>query len=244
MYRQAGENQMGFFHKLSTAFRGTASEAGEMIIDTQAIRILEQEVRDAKKHWDEAKENLATVITKQIGIEREIKRLKKMIVEYEEYAINSLEKDNEVLATEIAEKVADLENELAVQFSVLESYHMNINTLKQNLRNTELHIKSMEREMSVVKTTESVQKANAAAANKFSGSNSVLRSATDSLERIKQKQQQKAEQLKAAMQLQQESGSDLYEKLKQAGLVSEAISAQTVLARLKTKQLDKTKMRL
>lgn len=244
MYRQVGENQMGFFHKLSTAFRGIASETGETIIDTQAIRILEQEVRDAKKHWDEAKENLAKVIAKQIGIEREIKRLKKMIVEYEEYAINSLDKGNEALATEIAEKVADLENELAVQLSVLESYHMNINTLKQNIRNTELHIKSMEREMSVVKTTESVQKANAAAANKFSDSNSVLRSATDSLERIKQKQQQKAEQLKAAMQLQQESGSDLHEKLKQAGLVSEAISAQMVLARLKAKQLDKTNIRL
>lgn len=244
MYRQAGENQMGFFHKLSTAFRGITSETGETIIDTQAIRILEQEVRDAKKHWDEAKENLAKIIAKQIGIEREIKRLKKMIVEYEEYAIQSLDKGNEALATEIAEKVADLENELAIQFSVLESYHMNVNTLKQNIRNTELHIKSMEREMSVVKTTESVHKAKAAAANKFSGSNSALRSATDSLERIKQKQQHKAEQLKAAMQLQQESGSDLHEKLKQAGLISEAISAQTVLARLKAKQLDKTNIRL
>lgn len=235
---------MKFFHKLFTAFRGMASEAGETIIDTQAIRILEQEVRDAKKHLDEAKENLAQVIAKQIGIEREVKQLKKTVAEYEEYAIQSLNKGNETLATEIAEKVADLENELAVQLRVLESYQVSVNTLKQNIRHTELHIKSMEREISVVKTTESVQKANVAAANKFSGSNSALRSATDSLERIKQKQQQKADQLQAAIQLQQqESGNDLHEKLKQAGLVSEPISAQTVLARLKAKQVDKTKVR-
>ena len=235
---------MGFFHKLFTAFRGMASEAGETIIDTQAIRILEQEVRDARKHLDEAKENLAKVIAEQIGNEREVKRLKKTIVEYEEYAVQALEKGNEALATEIAEKVADLENELAVQSNVLESYNASINTLKQNIRNTELHIKSMEREISVVKTTESVQKANAVATNKFSGSNSALRSATDSLERIKQKQQQKADQLKAAMQLQQqESGSDLHAKLKQAGIVSEPNSAQTVLARLKAKQVDKTDIR-
>ena len=235
---------MGFFHKLFTAFRGMASEAGETIIDTQAIPILEQEVRDARKHLDEAKENLAKVIAEQIGNEREVKRLKKTIVEYEEYAVQALEKGNEALATEIAEKVADLENELAVQSNVLESYNASINTLKQNIRNTELHIKSMEREISVVKTTESVQKANAVATNKFSGSNSALRSATDSLERIKQKQQQKADQLKAAMQLQQqESGSDLHAKLKQAGIVSEPNSAQTVLARLKAKQVDKTDIR-
>ena len=235
---------MRFFHQLFTAFRGIASEAGETIIDTQAIRILEQEVRDAKKNLNESKESLAQVIAKQIGIEREVKRLEKTIAEYEEYAIQSLNKGNETLANEIAEKVADLENELAVQVSVLESYQVSVNTLKQNIRHTELHIKSMEREISVVKTTESVQKANVAAANKFSGSNSALRSATDSLERIKQKQQQKADQLQAAMQLQQqESGSDLHEKLKQAGLVSEPISAQTVLARLKAKQMEKTNVR-
>lgn len=236
---------MGFFHKLFTAFRGMASEAGETIIDIQAIRILEQEVRDARKHLDEAKENLAKVIAEQIGSEREVKRLKKTIVEYEEYAIQALDKGNEVLATEIAAKVAELENELAIQLSILESYNGSVTTLKQNIRNTELQIKSMEREISVVKTTESVQKANTVAANKFSGSNSALHSATDSLERIKQKQQQKADQLKAAMQLQQqESGSDLHEKLKQAGIVAEPTSAQTVLARLKTKQVDKTNMRL
>lgn len=236
---------MGFFRKLFTAFRGMASEAGETIIDTQAIQILEQEVRDARKHLDEAKENLAKVIAEQIGSEREVKRLKKTITEYEEYAITALNKSNEALATEIAEKVADLENELAIQLSVLESYNVSVNTLKQNIRNTELQIKSMEREINVVKTTESVQKANVVAANKFSGSNSALRSATDSLERIKQKQQQKADQLKAAMQLQQqESGSDLHEKLKQAGIVSEPTSAQTVLERLKAKQVDKTNMQL
>lgn len=235
---------MGFFHKLMTAFRGMASEAGETIIDTQAIRILEQEVRDARKHLDQAKENLAKVIAEQISNEREVKRLKKTITEYEEYTIQALDKDNEALATEIAAKVADLENELAVQLSILASYNLNVNTLKQNIRNTEQQIKSMEREISVVKTTESVQKANAIAANKFSGSDSALRSATDSLERIKQKQQHKADQLKAAMQLQQQdSGHDLHEKLQQAGIVSEPNSAQTVLARLKAKPVDKTKMR-
>ncbi len=232
---------MGFFSKLFTAFRGMASEASETIIDTQAIRILEQEVRDAKKHLDEAKENLAKVIAEQMGVEREVKRLNKSIAEYEEYAIQALDKGDESLASDIAEKVADLENELEAQQSVLASYNANVNTLKQNIRNTERHIKSMEREISVVKTTESVQKANSVAASTFSGSNSALRSATDSLERIKQKQQQKADQMAATMQLQQqESGGDLQEKLKQAGIVQGQASGQTVLERLKAKRAEKT----
>lgn len=228
---------MSFLSKLFTAFRGAANDVGETIVDTQAMRILEQEVRDAKKHLDEAKENLAKVIAEQIGIERDIKRLKKSLEEYEGYAIQALDKGDEKLAEEIAEKVADLENELNTQQSVLEDYNSNINTLKQNIRDAERNIKSIEREISVVKTTDSVQKANTAAATKFSGSTSSLRTATDSLERIKKKQQQKADQMKAAMELQQEeSGGDLQNKLREASIVQDKASSHSVLERLKAKR--------
>jgi|GEM_PF-6363824 len=39
---------MGFFSKIITAFRGAASEAGDAIVDTQSMRILEQEMRCQK----------------------------------------------------------------------------------------------------------------------------------------------------------------------------------------------------
>jgi phage shock protein A len=231
---------MNFFRKLFTALRGTATEAGEAIIDTQAIRILEQEMRDAKKHLDEAKENLAKVIAEQMGVEREIKRLSKSIEEHEGYAIQALDKGDNKLAEEIAEKIADLENERNAQQSALESYNSSISTLKQHIRETERNIKSMEREISVVKTTESVQKANEAAATKFSGSNSALHTASDSLERIKKKQQQKTDQMKAARELQQqESGGDLQEKLREAGIVQDKVSSNSVLERIKAKRADK-----
>lgn len=231
---------MGWLDKLFTAFRGATHEVGEAVIDTQAIRILEQEVRDAKKHLSEAKENLARMIAEQMGVEREVKRLEKSIEEYEDYAIQALDKGDETLAEQIAQKIADLENECHAQHDLLESYNANINLLKQNVRDTEHNIKSIEREISVIKTTESVQKANAAAATQFSGSNSALRTATESLERIKEKQQRKADQMKAAMQLQQEeSGGDLQAKLKAAGIVSEPTSSDSVLERLKTRRAKK-----
>jgi len=227
---------MGVFSKLFTAFRGAATEAGETIVDSQSLRILDQEMRDSKRHLEEAKENLAKVIAEQIGVERDVKRLIKSIKEYEGYAEQALEKADESLATEIAEKIAELENELEAQQSVLDGYNANIKTLKQTIRNTERSIKTMMREVSVVKTTESVQKASSAAAAKFSGSNSALRSATDSLERIKQRQQQKMDQMTAAMQIQQqESGDDLQAKLREAGIVQANASARSVLDRIKNK---------
>ncbi|MDY6993665.1 MAG: PspA/IM30 family protein [Pseudomonadota bacterium] len=233
---------MGFFSKLLTAFRGLAHEAGDNVLDTQALRILEQELRDAKAHLESAKESLAKVMAEQMGVEREVKRLQKARAEYEDYAIRALDKGEQQLAEEIAEKIATLENELTAQQHVLESYDHNIKELKHHIRNAERNTQALEREINVVKTTESVHKANVAAHVQFSGSNSALHSATESLQRIKEKQQQRADQLAAARQLHQhESGSELQDKLRQAGIIAdtEAASSASVLARLKAKQDEK-----
>lgn len=230
---------MGFFNKMFTALRGAASETGEAIIDTQALRILEQEMRDAEIELDRAKENLTKVIAEQMGVERSVKKLQKAIAEYEGYAVQALDKGDEKLAVEIADKIAELENELEAQQTVLDGYNNSISTLKQTIRNTERNIQSMRREISVVKTNESVQKAGEAAAARFSGSNSALRSATDSLERIKKKQQQKTDQMSAALQMQQEqSGGELKSRLQSAGIISASSSGNSVLERLKAKRAD------
>ena len=228
---------MSFLEKMFTAIRGAATETGEAIVDTQAIRILEQEMRDAKGHMDEAKENLAKVIAEQMGVEREVKRLTRNVSEYEGYAGQALDKGDDTLAMEIANKIAEFANDLEAQQSVLDSYNSQIATLKQTIKNTERNIQSMDREISVIKTTESVNKASEAAAAKFSGSNSALRSATDSLERIKGKQQKRSDQMKAAMQMQrEESGDGLQERLKGAGLMQGSASSNAILEKLKAKR--------
>ena len=50
---------MAIFSKLVTALRGGINDAGEAIIDTQALRILDQEIRDADVELKQAKESLA-----------------------------------------------------------------------------------------------------------------------------------------------------------------------------------------
>jgi len=181
---------------------------------------------------------LTKVIAEQMGVEREVKRLEKQAKEFEEYAVQALNKGDEKLATEIANKIAEVENELDAQRSVLNGYESNVGMLKETIRNTERNIKSMEREISVVKTTTSVQKASEAAAAKFSGTNSALRSATDSLDRIKEKQQKKSDQMTAAIKMQKEdSGDNLRAKLQDAGIITtNAASGNAVLERLKAKQ--------
>lgn len=225
---------MNILSKLLTALRGVATETGEAIVDAQGIRILEQEVRDAKSHLEQAKENLTEVIAEQMAVQRKVDSLKASVAEHEGYAVQALERNDEALALEVAEKVAGLSNDLDTQTAILDSLVNNVGLLKQTVAATERNIQGMERELTLVKTTESVNKANDAVATRFTGTDSALRSATESLERIKAKQQKKADKLQAALDLQdEENGENLHAKLQEAGIITKKATAASILEKLK-----------
>lgn len=226
---------MAFWSKLVTAVRGAVNEAGEAAVDNQALRILDQEIRDAEAELSKAKENLAAVMAEKIGVERRVHALREKIAQHEGYAIQALNKGEEALATELATKIAEHEEELTAQTAVMGGFTDNIHQLKQSIRQTERNIKAMKREVNVVRATESVQKANDAVTSSYSGADSAVRSASDTLARIKARQQQRADRSAAARALQhEESGGDLQAKLAAAGITSGGhAAAGDILARLK-----------
>ncbi len=225
---------MGIFNKLLTAVRGGATEVGEAVVDSQAIRILEQEIRDSKKALNDAKTGLTSIMAEKMGVDRKVKDLGEKITEHEAYAMQAMDKGDESLALDIANKIAEFEHELTIQQGIRDGYDSKVASLKKMIRQSERNVQAMDREVSVVKTTAKVQKANDLASAKFSGSNSSLRSATDSLERIKERQQKREDQAAAAMELHaDENGDDLQAKLKNAGIVDSGSSGSSILDRLK-----------
>ncbi|MDA0789174.1 MAG: PspA/IM30 family protein [Proteobacteria bacterium] len=228
---------MSVLKKIMTAFRGGAREVGESIVDANATRIFEQEIKDAENHLRKAKQDLTDVMAKQMQAGRRVESLKQQITEHEGYAGQALEKGNEELALEIAEKIARLEGDLAEEQQVHESFSGHVVRLKDLVKKTERQVKDYERQLSMVKTTESVQKASAAITDNFASSNSKILSAKDSLERIKQRQQNTFDRLAAAEQLEAEnSDKSLEERMKAAGIAGdEGKSANAVLDRIRAK---------
>lgn len=228
---------MSWFKKLATAVRGGINEAGEAAADSQALRILDQEIRDAENHLGKAKGSLTSVMAEKMASERKVSDLKKSIVEYEGYVEQALGKGDEALALEIADKIAELENELSPMETVLTSQVESVNNLKRTIKQTENRLNATKREVSIIKSTESVQQAQAAVAAKHSGSESAMTSAMGSLERIKARQQKQADKMRAAQELSDEgSGSDLKSKMQAAGIVDGSTSGNAVLDRLRAKK--------
>lgn len=228
---------MSIFKKIMTAIRGGASEVGEAIVDSNATRIFEQEIRDSENHLTKAKRDLTGVMAQQMAANREVDRLKREVVEHEGYAVQALDKGDETLALAVAEKISTLECELSTQQQALDSFSGNANRLKELVKKSERQVGEYKRQLSMVKTTESVQKATSAITDNFSSSNSKLLNAKDSLERIKAKQQKFDDQMKAAEVLESEnSDNSLAAQLKEAGIGATGNSANSVLDRLKAKQ--------
>ncbi|MCG8510594.1 MAG: PspA/IM30 family protein, partial [Rhodospirillales bacterium] len=98
-------------------------------------------------------------------------------------------------------------------------------------------LKRLKQQVDTVKATEKVQKAQAAVAARHSGAGSSMRSAVDSLERLKTRQAERAAQFEAASELAVSTEEQsLDDKLKAAGIVDGGADSSDVLARLKAKR--------
>lgn len=228
---------MSIWAKVATAIRGGASEAGEAIVDHQALRILDQEIRDADNDLIKSKEALTGIIAKRKLADRKVESLKASLEEYEGYAIQALDKGDEGLAGEIAEKIAGFETEMLGEKGVAESYAHSETQLRRAVAQTEGNLKRLKQQVDTVKATEKVQRAQAAVAARHSGANSSMRSAVDSLERLKTRQTERAAQFEAANELAESTEEvSLQDKLKAAGIVDGGAKGNDVLARLKAKR--------
>ncbi|TBR38435.1 PspA/IM30 family protein [Marinomonas agarivorans] len=205
--------------KLWTAMRGAANEGVEAIADSQAIRILDQEMRDAKKELQSCDESLTSIMAKRKLAENKVNSVQADIENYTNHAIAASEKGDEALALECAERVAELEATLETEQGILNSFLASEQSLKSNIAKAKANVRRMEQQIEQIKATESVQKAQVAVSSRHMGANSKVKTALGSLDRIKEKQKQRSAELEAAEELAAEdSGSSLDAKLKAAGI--------------------------
>jgi phage shock protein A len=228
---------LSIWAKVATAVRGGVSEAGEAIADNQALRILDQEIRDADNGLRKSKEALTGIIAKRKLADKKVESLKSSLTEYEGYAMQALDKGDEELANEIAGKIAGLETELMAEEGVAKSFAGSESQLRKAVAHTAANLKRLKQQVDTAKATETVQKAQAAVAARYSGTGSSMRSALDSLERLKNKQAERAAKFEAASELAESTEEvSLDDKLKAAGIVGGGASGGDVLARLKAKR--------
>ncbi len=228
---------MSLFKKMVTALRGGATEVGEAVVDSQSMRIYAQEIKDSEERLVKAKKDLTSLVAQETASAREVSRIKSSISEHEGYAVSAMEKNNNDLALKVAEKIADFENQLISANEIHANNTKSVSRLKEMVKKTEREISEHKRQLQMVKTTESVQKATAAASTHLSSGANGLSDAKSSLERIKARQQKQQDEYDASEKLNSE-GDELANQLKEAGITGSDNNANSVLERLKKKQAE------
>jgi len=228
---------MNVWSKLVTALQGSVYEVGESIANGQALRIFDQEIRDADEELKKSKAALARIMAKHRLAQEQVGQTKAKISEYERYVLQALDKKDETLAIEIAEKIAQMETSLDTEQQQVAGLAQNQGSLRKAVHQAEGNLKRLKQQVDMVKATESVQKAQAAVAHRYSGCTSKMQTAMDSLDRIKQKQRLRAASMDAAQELLEEIPEDSLDvKLREAGITKATSDAKNVLERLKAKR--------
>ncbi|WP_087024770.1 PspA/IM30 family protein [Thaumasiovibrio subtropicus] len=225
---------MGVWKKLVTAIKGGANEAAEAIVDNQALRILDQEIREAKEELRRSDKALVGIVAKRKVAEQKVAGIENGIAEYEGHARSAMEKGQQDLALECAKKVADLRNELEGEQTYLNQFKSSESTMMANISQAKDKLRQLEQQVDVVRANEQVQKAQAAVSATNVGANAKMHTAVESLERIKNRQTERAAELEAAAELaEMQSGDALDKKLAEAGISGPGqSSAEDELARI------------
>jgi len=221
--------------KLTTLFRATAHDAEQAVIDANALRILDQEIRDAAAGVRDATRELTALMAREIQDRRALEGTEKRIAEHEGYARRCLEKGDETLALEIATAIAAAEQDRDRYRSSLDACGRHIARLRVDIGKADAQIGELKRELAAARSRASLQRAEGLVARHAGGAQSALAAAEETLARIREQQIDRADRLAAAQQLEAEAdGSALRDKLRAAGIAdSGTASAQAVLARLK-----------
>jgi len=224
---------MSMLAKLSALFRGTAHEAGQSVVDANALKILDQEIRDADNAQGKARDDLAGLVARRRMAENELKSFGEQIAKYESSARAAVAQGKMDLAREVAGRIAELETEIGTRGPQIEGMKEAEARLRTAIASTDQKIETLRREIDIVKVNESVQRAQTSVALQSAGAQSRIGSAADSLQRIKQRQAINEEKLRAGQELEDKrTGADLDAKLRDAGILPGHSSADDVLARL------------
>jgi len=227
---------MSILSKILTLFRGAATEAGQSIVDQNAVRILDQEIRDAQNESVRAKDELARIMAQsKIAADKlAAKQAKKS--EYESHIQRLLAAGDQNLARDVATKVAQLESEIGEEQKTSSMLAASIDKMQGTIKTADRRISGLQQQVDQVKVNESVLRSQAAISARHSGQNAMLGTALDSLERIKTRQAEQSAQIEAADQLAKSEGDgDLEARLAKAGMLpGGSVSADDVLARYQT----------
>jgi phage shock protein A len=223
--------------KIATALRGGASESADAVVTPHALRILDQEIREADENLGIARSSLATLMAKSVLAARDLDRTEAQLATLTQNAEMALAAGREDLALEAAEQIGRLERLRVDDARVAQQYSNSVEGLRSALQNSKDKLAELRAQVEMVRVTEIMHQARASFSAPGGDSTTRLRSAADCLDEIRQRQREAAARLHAQHEL-MAGDAGLKQRLRAAGITVDSFDARSVLDRIKAALLD------
>jgi phage shock protein A len=226
------------FKTFLTIMRGRSYEAGERVADAHALTILDQQIRDATGNLDRARRALAIAIAQDASEQSRVEGIRARVADLEARALAALNGGREDLATEAAEAIANLENDLVGATAAQASFARECAKLRAMTANAERRLVELERGRRAARAAEAVRRLRSRGEEHLGGGASALQDAEATLKRLRERQLEDEAATQAIEAMEGVNGADLVaEKLETAGFGDATKpSAKSVLERLRRRQ--------
>lgn len=206
---------MSVWRKLVTAVKGGANEAAEAVVDANLMRILDQEMREAKDAISKARDEKARMTANRITKEKSVSEMMAEIDRRTNAARTAKQRGDEPLAVEIIESVLKLRDKVESDQALADQYRQTEEGMDTALKQSHSRIETLQRKIEAAKANEALIAAQKASAVGTNVSSDRMSNAMASLERLEQKQAHQQALLAAAdEEAQLVSGEALEDKIK------------------------------
>lgn len=225
---------MTIWRKVGTLFRASAHEPMEKLVDANALRIMAQELRDTEQSMVNAKRELAGLMAEARQLTRSNQQLETTIAQREAQARQAIDKGEDALALELAERIAEDENLLAEQKQHADHLAGQEKTLRKHLQQAGRTLQHYKRELSLARANQNAERVLEQLGSRTMGLHAQMGDLTESVNRIKERQTRFTDIHESLRELEQdESHGHLERKLQEAGIDIGKHDGAAVLARLR-----------
>lgn len=209
---------MSLLKRIFKGLQGRANDELENLADMSLVQELEQRIRDVKSDQEKVNEHTAESIGSMKVVEAEVARLKEDMDKYKsklKEVVAEKGKDHELVG-KIIEKLNSIKSTLEISEKTVEEKRKLVEKLKSQKRVNENSIKKMEIEVQSLKDQEKLISAKKANASLRSNVDGTVRTAADSMNRLKEKQAKELAMLDAAEELSESSNMSLDDEIEKS----------------------------
>ena len=187
--------------KIATALRGGVRESADVVIDANGLRIFAQEIHECENHIRQSKQQLASIMAERKRVNREVKSAQAEITAIEQRIIERLEQNDENLALKLAQQVSGKESLLERNQKHAKQLEDHEEQLQQTLQLMINKLNNYRSEYRMAKSTGNMQSVQRKLSTHGNNVTSHFGDMQDSLDRIRERQQQFSDEMQAMDQI-------------------------------------------